>query len=764
VDANVVASKVEPMKRSEEVGPVLLATKLHPPTRRGDVVPRPSLLERLSSGLSNKLTLVDAPAGWGKTTLLGEWRDNERAPVAFAWVSLDDGDNDPVRFWTYVVEALRGVEPELGAATLARVRNPGTSIVEVVLPTLINEATALSDKVVLVLDDYHVVRNAEIHDSIAFLIEHLPPTLHLVLSGRSDPPLPLPRLRARGELVEIRAHELRFTKEEAAALLNGVLGLGLDPGDITRLQQRAEGWAAGLYLAALSLRGRADAHGFIEAFAGDERHVVDYLGAEVLDQQSEPIRAFLLHTSILDRLCGSLCDAVTDAEGSGATLEEIERSNLFLAPLDTKRHWYRYHRLFGELLRHELELREPGVAETLHRRASAWHQDEGTVPEAIRHTVAAGDLEAAGGLIARHWNAYFNEGQLATVGGWLDALGREGVLRDPRLCVARAWIAMDLGRLDEVGAWIEAASQGTPPGPMEDGTASLESAITILQVVHGFKTGDVALASESAHRALELEPEGTHFGRVVAHILVGVTLYWSGDLLEARAALAEAAELARRAENKLGAIYALGYLAVLHADLGQLDDADQLAAEAASMGDDPGRAEHFVSMMPHLARGKIHEARGKAAEAEEAIARAVELSRRGAGVLEIAAALLELARARHRAGATADAGRVLREARGIAEGCADPGILAELLPAADRDLRPATRTRGRRPLSSDEDLSDRELDVLRLMPTRLSQREIGGSLYVSLNTVKTHTKSIFRKLGVSTREEAVGRARELGLL
>lgn len=643
-------------------------------------------------------------------------------------------------------------------------RNPGVGIVDVVLPTLINEAAGLSHRVVLVLDDYHAVRNGEIHEAVAFLVEHLPPTLHLVLSGRADPPLPLPRLRARAELTEVRLQELRFTAEEAGTLLNDVLRLGLDTDDVDRLQQRAEGWAAGLYLAALSLRGRADVHGFIEAFAGDERHLVDYLAAEVLDHQPPATRAFLLHTSILDRLCGPLCDAVTGVEGTAATLEEIERSNLFLVPLDTKRRWYRYHRLFGELLRHELRLREPALAPTLHRRASAWHQVARMIPEAIHHLLAAGDLEEAGELIARNWNTYFNEGRIATVAGWLDALGEEGVLRDPRLGVARAWIAMDLGELDDAGAWIEAASAGTPPGPMEDGTASLESALTILQVVHGFKSGDVGRARKSARAALELESGGTSFGRVVAHTLLGVTSYWTGDRLEARAALAEAAALAQRAGNKLGAIYALGYQAVLMTELGKLEEAEALAAEAASLSDDPGRAEHFVSMMWHLARGKLHREHGEAAEAEVAIARAVELSRRGAGLLEVALALLALAQVRQDRGDSSGAREALREARRIAERFPDPGALGDLLSGVESDLRITSSARPLESRPAGVDLSDRELDVLRLMPTRLSQREIGASLYVSLNTVKTHTKSIFRKLGVSTREEAVTRARELGLL
>jgi LuxR family maltose regulon positive regulatory protein len=746
-------------------GPLLLATKLHPPPHREeDFLARPSLLERLSAGLERRLTLVDAPAGWGKTTLLRGWRARHGGQVAFAWVSLDRGDNDPVRFWTYVVEALRSCEPELGTATLALVRNPGTSIVEVVLPTLINEATALRTRTVLVLDDYHVVENREIHEGMAFLIDHLPPALHLVLSTRVDPPLPLPRLRARREMAEIRAQELRFTEEEASVLLNDVLGLGLDPDDVARLQERAEGWAAGLYLAALSLRGRTDTHQFIEAFAGDDRHVVDYLGAEVLHCQPEATATFLLHTSILDRLSARLCDAVTGSEGSAAMLEEIEGSNLFLVALDNKRQWYRYHRLFRELLRHELDLRQPGLTTALHRRASEWHREEGMVPEAIDHALAAAALEDAVDLIAQHWNAFFNEGQLATVAGWLDAVGPEGVLSDPRLCVARAWIAMDLGRVDEVGRWIEAASQATLPGPLQD-ASSLESAIAILQLVSAFKVGDVGRANRVARQVLELEPDGISFGSVVAHILRGVTLYWRGDRVQSRSCLEEAAALARGADNKLGTIYALGYLAVVLAELGELDEAEEVAAQAAFLSEQPERAEHFVTMMAHLARGRIDEQRGRLGEAGPALARAVELSRRGAGRLEVAGALLALAGARRGERDGSEAREMLCEARILAERCPDPGILAEMLAAAERRLRLASRPRAwsarRRPV---EDLSPRELDVLRLMATQLSQREISAELCVSLNTVKTHVKHILRKLDASTRAEAVARAQELDLV
>jgi LuxR family maltose regulon positive regulatory protein len=744
-------------------GPVLLATKLHPPPPHGDAVARPALEARLSAGLSRRFTLVDAPAGWGKTTLVGRWREHE-AGRGFAWVSLDNGDNDPVRFWTYLVEALRTVEPDLGSTTLALVRNPGTSILEVALPILLNEtAAAFDDQVVLVLDDYHVIENGEIHEAVAYLIEHLPPTLHLVISTRFDPPFALPRLRARGEMAEIRAEELRFTEEETTALLNDVLRLGLAPEDVSRLQERAEGWVAGLYLAALSLQGRTDPHQFIADFAGDERHIVDYLGAEVLDRQPEELRTFLLDTSVIDRMCGPVCDAVTGGAGSASRLEEIERSNLFLVPLDTKRQWYRYHRLFRQLLRHELEIREPGRAPTLHRRAAEWHQAQGAIPEAIDHALAAGAADDAADLVAGHWNTLFNQGALATVSGWLDALGEAIVFGDPGLCIARAWIAMDLGLLEEVGRWTQAAARTSPGRLMPDGS-SADSAVALLRLVASFKVGDLKRSEEAAGRALELEPEASAFGRVVVHLLVGVTRYWRGDTAAARPALEEAAALAGQTHNELGAIYALGYLAVLHAEAHDVDEAEAFVARGEKLGEDPARAEHFVSMMIHLARGLVHEQRGDPMAAEGAIARAAELSRRGAGRLETAGALLTLARIRHDRGDTRGARQLLDEVNRLTRACPDPGILPGMLLAADRRPRMVAHSPAGDSRPALEELSERELDVLRLMASPLSQREIADQLYLSLNTVKTHRKHIFRKLEVSTRAQAVGRARQLGLV
>jgi LuxR family maltose regulon positive regulatory protein len=658
---------------------------------------------------------------------------------------VDPWDNDPARFWTYVVEAIRTVEPLVGADALALLQARGTRLVENVLPALVNDLEPLGERVVLVLDDYHLIENEEIHEALVFLLDHLPRSLHVVIATRFDPPLPIARMRARGELLEIRAGELRFSPEESASFLNEVLGLGLENEDVVRLHERTEGWAAGLYLAVLSLRGRADPRPFIAAFAGDDRHVVDYLGAEVLRGQSEDVRTFMLHTSVLDRLSGPLCDAVTGRLGSAAMLRGIERANLFLAPLDNRRRWYRYHHLFGSLLLHELEQTEPDLIAELHRRAAGWYREAGFVPEAIQHAIAAGEVDEGRELIAEHWNAFFNQGRLATVTGWLDALPRDAVASDRRLCVARAWLALDRGRLEEVESWIEASSEGVSP----DG--HLETAV--LRAVHRFKSGDIGKANEAARNVLELAPSEAVFPRTAASCILGATYYWSGETARAVQALEEAAEIAGSAQNDLASSYALGYLAVVAADRGDVKAAEALASSALRQSDEPGFEEHFVTMMAHLGRAKTRLREGNLGEAESSASRALALGLRGAGRIEIASALLTLAEVKQVRGATAEGEALVGEARELLNNCPDPRLLAEAAP------RRATT-----PDRSDEELTDRELAILRLLDTDLSQREIGAALYVSLNTVKTHTRGIFRKLRASNRREAVERARALGLL
>jgi LuxR family transcriptional regulator, maltose regulon positive regulatory protein len=583
------------------------------------------------------------------------------------------------------------------------------------------------------------------------------------VATRSDPPLPLARMRVRGQLLEVRAEELSFSVEEAAALLNDVLGLELRPEDVAMLQQRTEGWVAALYLAALSLRGRPDAHRFVAAFAGDDHHIVDYLGGEVLAGQPAPVREFLLRTSVLDRFCAPLCEAVTGRAGAAAMLEEIERANLFLIALDSRRRWYRYHHLFGELLRHQLERSRPELVAGLHRRAAAWHRRAGSVPEAIHHATCAGDVTDAVQLIAGHWLGYFNRGELATVAGWLDALPAAVVAEDPRLCVARVWLALDQGRLDEADHWLAEAERCLSEGRPGSREGGLPSGIALLRALHRYKTGDVGQAVIAARRAVELEREGTPFWRTVASCVIGVALYWRGATAEAEAALVMALELAEGDDNRLATTYALGYLAALAAGREDAEATDRLLERARAVSEDePGVGEHFVAMMVELVHAGRLQRQGRPDEAMDRAARGVELARRGAGLVELGYATRELAELRHQAGDADEARRLLGESRQLVGRCADPGILAGLVAASARRIGPPAHRRTA--ALPGQDLTERELAVLRLLPSAMSQREIGAALFLSQNTVKTHTRGIYRKLAATTRREAVAAARAAGLL
>ncbi len=414
---------------------VLLATKLHMSRPPPGFVPRRRLVEALGEGLVRGRVLASAPAGFGKTALLADWARGGGGPVA--WLGLDGGDSDPARFWRYAVAALDRARP--GLAGRVGPLLPGSS--EGLVTALINELAADPgpDEVLLVLDDYHLVDSGPVHESVAFLLENLPPGLRVVVSGRADPPLPLPlaRLRARGQLAELRAADLRFTAEEAAALLGETAGPGLPGTAVAALVARTEGWAAGLQLAGLSLRGHADPAGFAASFSGSHRFVLDYLADEVLVGQPGQVRAFLLETSVLERLSGELCDAVTGRAGSQAMLQDIERAGLFLVPLDEVRGWWRYHHLFADLLRARLQAEQPGRVPALHRAAAAWCEEHDLADDAVRHALAAGDTAWAARLVERHVEALLGRSEGVTLRRWLSALPGESVRDRPRLCLAR---------------------------------------------------------------------------------------------------------------------------------------------------------------------------------------------------------------------------------------------------------------------------------------------------------------------------------------
>jgi LuxR family transcriptional regulator, maltose regulon positive regulatory protein len=432
---------------------VLLATKLHVPGPQQDFVPRPRLAERLDEGLSRGLVLVCAPAGYGKTVLLADWA--RRGPRPVAWLSLDASDNDPARFWRHAVAALDRVCPGIGGRAGPLLGPPGPPSFEPLVTTLINELAAQpsADDVLLVLDDYHMLDSRPVHASLGFLLEHRPPGLQVALSSRADPPLALARLRARGQLAELRAAELRFTADEAAALLQQAAAgpsVTLPDADVAALTARTEGWAAGLQLAGLSLRGQADVAGFVAAFTGSHRHVLDYLAEEVLERQGEEVHAFLLQTSVLERLSGPLCDAVTGHTGSQALLEQVEREGLFLVPLDEVRGWWRYHHLFADLLRARLRGEQPGRVAQLHRNAATWYQEHGLSDDAINHAAAGGEMTRAARLIEQNFDeVYYLRGEAATIQRWLSALPADLVRSRPRLLLAQAFLATGRsGRVD----------------------------------------------------------------------------------------------------------------------------------------------------------------------------------------------------------------------------------------------------------------------------------------------------------------------------
>ena len=744
---------------TEEVhpGPLLLQSKLQPPARR-ELVARPELVERLASRPPSRLTLISAPAGWGKTTLLAAWAAAEAERRRFAWLSLDARDGEGGRFWTYVVAALRTLEPRFGLAALELLTAPGVDMEREAMPVLINEIEALQQPFVLALDDYHLIHSPAIHGQLAYLVEHLPAVCEIAMATRVQPPLPIARMRVRGELLEIQADALRFSAAETDALLNGLLQLDLEREQVESLSRRTEGWAAGLYLAALSLRHQEDAGGFIDDFAGDDRHIVDYLATEVLAGLPGDVRDFLLHTSILERLSVPLCDAVVGDRQAARILPEIERSNLFLIALDERREWYRYHHLFADLLRRELERGGPALAPELHRRAAAWFLSRGDADGAIRHTIAAGDHARAAELVAGHWTAWLLErGDHGSIDAWLGALPDQLVRSDARLCVARVFVGHSTGRLDGLGPWLEAADRALEANP--DPVVSVD--VAAAHSSHAILTGDAAAAIRVATPAME-QGDRRSLWYPVPFGARAHARRWSGDL---EGALGDFDGYLRESAERnqiLSVISTTGSLALVHAEAGRWREAEEHTKRALDMTQH-ALSEHWMMGNVHTALALLRAARGDHEAALAAGERALELARRGAVPGDRANTMLTVASLRAAAGHDDGARELRREARELLEACADPG--REVLERLDRAERRGDRAPPpSAPVAEAPELSDRELAVLRLLASELSQREIGRELYVSLNTVKTHTRNIFRKLGVSTRAAAVERARALGLL
>ena len=619
----------------------LLETKLHVPRWRRGLVARPRLSGRLSRGTESALTLVSAPAGFGKTTLLAEWL--AAAPAdgrSVAWLSLDQRDNDPAVFWTYLVAALNTAAQGVGASALSLLQPPQPPN-EAGLVTLLNDLGAISDDVVLVLDDYHVIDARDVQDGMAFLLEYLPPQIHLVIGSRTDPALPLARLRGRGELVEVRAADLRFTPGEAAAYLNGVMGLQLTARDVAALEGRTEGWIAALQLAALSLQGREDVAGFIDGFAGDDRYIVDFLAEEVLQRQPEHVQQFLLQTSILDRLSGPLCDAVTGQDSGKAMLAALERGNLFLVPLDDRRRWYRYHQLFADVLHARLRDEQPDDVPELHRQASGWYERNDEPSEAIRHALAAGDFGRAADLVELAIPAMRRTRQEAAVLGWLELLPDEVVRVRPVLNVGFAGALLAGGEYESVEArlrdaerWLDTTTgigqeSQAPPGEMvvvDDAEfRRLPAEIELYRAAQALARGDGPGTVRHARRALELSPADEHLGRASAAALMGLASWASGDLEAGHSGYAECMAGLRRAghiADTFGCAIALADIRLAQGRLGEAMRTYEQALQRASQPGGPvlrGTADMYVGM------SEVHRERDDLPAATQHLLRSQEL-------------------------------------------------------------------------------------------------------------------------------------------
>ncbi|MCA9983036.1 MAG: hypothetical protein KDE59_02035 [Anaerolineales bacterium] len=869
----------------------LLRTKLAAPPPRAKVVARPHLVARLQRGLAGRLSLVSAPAGFGKTSLVSAWLAECDRPVA--WLSLDEEDSDPVRFFRYFIAGLQSIHPDLGEAVAAALALPQPPPLKTAVAGLLNELDARATELVFVLDDFHLLHANAIHEALTYFLERQPPQLHMVIVTREDPFFPLPRWRARGELTELRARDLRFTTAEAAAFLTAGMGLNLTAAQIAKLRDKTEGWVSGLQLAALSLRGREDIDDFVDSFAGSNRFILDYLIEEVFLQQTEEVRRFLMQTAVLEQLTAPLCDAVIQQAGSSQTmLERLEQANLFIVPLDESRQWFRYHHLFADLLRQRLRTEKLDTA-LFHQRAADWYNEQGLFHGAINHFLAAAAWDQAATLIEAHSGELQKSGQNGTLLRWMKALPREVTERYPALCLDYAWALALQGQPAEAERLLTLAEAAFRDVPARYGLV-LSAQIHVARIRH-----DLPRTIELSQRALELIPAEAAEPRSALTLNLGIAYWQMGRLAEAGAALATAQEAAGVAQNHHVRLLALGFgsmalaaqgqwlqaadqlraalksgatspaSSVIHLVLGallfewnQLDEAESHLQQAIDLAQASGNSE--LECSAHRQWALLKQALGQAPAARAALTLAEQVAgaqappqtsaRNSAVAVEIALAQNDLATAQVQLAAmpvpaaaslffptlclaparlalaqgqlSAAAEQLAAEyARAQQAGCrygqvevrlwqalaadrpdravdflaealllAQPGNLLRtfldkgpaLIPllhrAIGQQIAPeyaarllallggpvpapdsATPAPPAVPMPVDA-ISEREIEVLQLLADGHSNQEIARALVVSANTVKSHLKSIYGKLDVHSRREAVSRARILHLI
>ncbi len=682
--------------------PALLATRLAIPPARADLVARPRLTGQLGAGEAGKLTLITAPAGSGKTTLLVECLATHNISNV-AWLTLDAGDNDPTRFWAYVIAALDRCAPGVGDHALALLQSPQLPPIETTLTALINALADVTQPITLALDDYHVIAAPAIHAALAFLIDNMPPNLRLIIASRSEPPLPLARLRVRGQLTELTALDLRFTTAEIAEFLNRVMRLDLSRDDLAVLEDRTEGWVAALHLAALALRSGDSGYGrraaLVQRIGGGHRYIVDYLANEVLRRQPPDVQHFLLHTAILTRMCAELCAEVAGAAEPGAArlttgaaqalLERLEHANLFVVALDGNRRWYRYHHLFAEFLHERMRQLHPERLAALHRRAAAWYEqraaDDGAlaITEAVGHALSGDDPDHAARMIAAIAQTLLPRGETATLLGWLNALPERLVRSQPRLELTWAWALTIAGHFDAVEPHLLVVEETLPAADAQsEAERALSGEIIAIRATVAGMRRDIPRAITLARRALELLPAANTFVRGVVTLILGMAHYLSGEMDAASQAFTAARDISQAADNVISVLFALRQLGEICIKQGRLHAAHQIYEEALRFVAEryPPRAAYGVRRLPVagmalVGLGLTHYEWNDLAEAERLLTEGVELSRLDENIENLLMGSITLARTRHLRGDPAAAQTTLQRALHVAQDAGVPRLV-----------------------------------------------------------------------------------------
>jgi LuxR family transcriptional regulator, maltose regulon positive regulatory protein len=734
----------------------ILEAKLRPPPARSEWMVRRRLLEELAGGGQRSVTLIAAPAGYGKTTVVTQWLASMWAPAKLAWISLDSPDNEPARLWTHIAAALDRVGCSIARDIAGFIAAGRHDMMTAVLPRIIDAIAALPAEVTVLIDDFHIVRSAECNDQMDFFVKHLPPNAHLVLITRTDPILRLGRLRAAGQLAEIRADDLAFTQDEAYSILASD-GVQLSDDSVSELVHRTEGWPAGVYLAALSLVGRPDAAEFVHHFSGNNRFVGDYLTEEVLSRQTDEVRNFILDMSILDRFSAPLCDYMRGSRDSATILRELKHTNLFLIPLDAEERWFRFHHLFGAVAKSSLETEQPDRAVMLHGRAADWLTDNDYVDAAIEHALASGNGDRAASLVQRSWIRYFDAGLGTTVRSWLRALEATAADDNMPAAVTAAWMAALSGEQEEMNRRLAQLSRLPQNVSLPDGTKSVESAAALIRGLFGFDGPLDMLVS--AQRAAELETNGNSPWYATANTALGHANYVVGDLNTAAAVLPKAAY--SETAPALVRILALSALSLTQAELGYHDRSRTSAEESMAVIESRSLQALPSVALAFTALGQSQAVSGHLDKAMATLEHGLNLRRKLPGLSPWPSIhhFLVMGRVAIRAGEIPLARHLLDEAavmmRQYRDGMAP---MTARLEAAQQSLRESESG-----APQNEPLTAREIDVLRRLAGSLSLGEIASELYLSPNTIKTHTSALYRKLGARSRSEAVkiGRQRQL---